>query len=317
MRLFNFKNLSPLAITLIVSALIHLVFIVAVNFEPPVAKFFKDKMPALDVVLVNAKTKSKPTKADALAQANLNRGGNTDANRQMKSALPPPKKQAELMVKPQLEASSSTKKPSKAEMEAERKQQKVAELEKQAQELLTQINAKNKVESSATKEKTAPQSEKGQQEDTAKNRGTADLMARSLEMARLEAQIAKDQDDYQKRPKRKSIGARTQEYRFAAYVENWRQKIEKIGSLNYPEAAKAQRLHGQLRMTVFIKSDGSIEKIEIVSSSGSRILDNAARRIVELAAPYAPFPDEIRKEVDILDVTRTWSFTEENSVTAE
>ncbi|MFA6180296.1 MAG: TonB family protein, partial [Candidatus Methylopumilus sp.] len=122
---------------------------------------------------------------------------------------------------------------------------------------------------------------------------------------------------YQKRPKRKSIGARTQEYRFAAYVENWRQKIEKIGSLNYPEAAKAQRLHGQLRMTVFIKSDGSIEKIEIVSSSGSRILDNAARRIVELAAPYAPFPDEIRKEVDILDVTRTWSFTEENNVTAE
>jgi len=323
LRFFNLNNsgldnLSPLTITLIVSALIHLVLIIAVNFEPPVAKFLKDKMPALDVVLVNAKTKSKPTKADALAQANLNRGGNTDENRQMKSALPPPKnKPTEVSVKQQLEASSSSKKASQTETEAERKQQKIAELEKQAQELMTQLNAKNKVESSATKEKAAPNPEKGQQEDSAKKVGAAELLASSYDIARLEAQIAQQQDEYQKRPKRKYVGARTQEYRFAAYVESWRQKVEKIGNLNYPEAAKDQKLYGQLRMTVSIRSDGSIESIEINQSSGYKVLDNAARRIVEMAAPYAQFPEDVKKDTDILGITRTWTFTKQDSLATE
>jgi len=315
---FNFDNLSPLAITLIVSALIHLVLIIAVNFEPPVAKFFKDKMPALDVVLVNAKTKSKPTKADALAQANLNRGGNTDENRQMKSALPPPKnKPTEISVKQQMEASSSSKKASQTETEAERKQQKIAELERQAQELMTQLNAKTKIESSATKEKAAPNPEKGQQEDSAKKVGAAELLASSYDIARLEAQIAQQQDEYQKRPKRKYVGARTQEYRFAAYVESWRQKVEKIGNLNYPEAAKDQKLYGQLRMTVSIKSDGTIDSIEINQSSGYKVLDNAARRIVEMAAPYAQFPEDVKKDTDILGITRTWTFTKQDSLATE
>jgi len=315
---FNFDNLSPLAITLIVSALIHLLLIIAVNFEPPVANFFKDKMPALDVVLVNAKTKSKPTKADALAQANLNRGGNTDENRQMKSALPPPKnKPTEISVKQQMEASSSSRKASQTETEAERKQQKVAELEKQAQELMTQLNAKTKVESSATKEKAAPNPEKGQQEDSAKKVGAAELLASSYDIARLEAQIAQQQDEYQKRPKRKYVGARTQEYRFAAYVESWRQKVEKIGNLNYPEAAKDQKLYGQLRMTVSIRSDGTIESIEINQSSGYKVLDNAARRIVEMAAPYAQFPEDVKKDTDILGITRTWTFTKQDSLATE
>ena len=312
------EDLSPLAITLIVSAWVHIILIVAINFEPPLAKFFKDKMPALDVVLVNAKTKSKPTKADALAQANLNRGGNTDANRQMKSALPPPKnKPIELTEKAQAETTSSARKASKAETEAERKQQKIAELEKQAQELMTQLNAQRKVESSATKENAAPKPEKGQQDNSTKKVGASDLMASSLDIARLEAQIARQQDEYQKRPKRKYIGARTQEYRFAAYVESWRQKVEKIGNLNYPEAAKDQKLYGQLRMTVSIRADGTIENIEINQSSGYKVLDDAAKRIVELAAPYAAFPEDLKKDTDILGITRTWTFTKQDSLATE
>mgnify|MGYP005821145525 FL=1 len=136
-------------------------------------------------------------------------------------------------------------------------------------------------------------------------------------MARLEAQIAKQQDEYQKRPKRKFIGARTQEYRFATYVEAWRQKVERVGNLNYPEAAKEQKIYGQLRMTVSIKADGTLEKIEINQSSGHKILDDAARRIVELAAPYAPFPEDIRKDTDILSITRTWTFTRQDSLSAD
>ena len=87
--------------------------------------------------------------------------------------------------------------------------------------------------------------------------------------------------------------------------------------MNYPAAAKAQKLYGQLRMTVSIKADGSIEDLVIDKSSGSKILDDAAKRIVELAAPYTRFPDDIKKDTDILSITRTWSFTQEEQVATE
>jgi protein TonB len=317
LKLAFLKNWEPLEITLAVSAFAHLVVIAAVKFEPPDLKFFKDKMPPLEVVLVNTKTETAPNKADAMAQANLNRGGNTEENRQMKSALPPPKQQVtEVSVKPTTEARKAAQ-AAEAQAQAERKQQqRVAELERQAQELMTQINAKKKVETAPPKQSAAPEVEKQQQQATSKLSGV-DLMASSLDIARLEAQIAKQQDEYQKRPKRKFIGARTQEYRFATYVEAWRQKVEKVGNLNYPEAAKEQKIYGQLRMTVSIKSDGNIESIEVNQTSGFKVLDDAARRIVELAAPYAVFPEDIRKDTDILSITRTWTFTKQDSLATE
>ena len=142
-------------------------------------------------------------------------------------------------------------------------------------------------------------------------------MQKSLEAARLEAQISRDWDNYQKRPKRKFIGARTQEYRFARYVEDWRMKVEKVGNLNYPEAARQQKLYGQLQLTVSISADGSVESVEINRSSGHKVLDAAASRIVELAAPYAPFPEDIRKDTDILGITRTWIFTRADQLASE
>lgn len=317
MNLSILKSMDTFGIAVAVSALVHIVVIVALNFEPPDLKKFTDRMPPLDVVLVNAKTKTAPTKADALAQANLDRGGNTDEKRQMKSALPAPKqKVTEFSVTP-AEAKQAAKSAA-LQTEAERKEQKVAELEKQARELMTQLNAAKKVESSPTKQAAAPPTDQGQQQTSVKKSlNNTDLMESSLEMARLEAQIAKQQDDYQKRPKRKFIGARTQEYRFAVYVESWRQKVEKVGNLNYPEAARDLKLYGSLRMTVSIKADGSIETVEINQSSGSKVLDDAAKRIVELAAPYAPFPEDVRKDTDILSITRTWTFTKEDSLASE
>jgi len=116
-------------------------------------------------------------------------------------------------------------------------------------------------------------------------------------------------DEYQKHPKRASITDSTKEYAFARYVEDWITKVERVGQDNYPEAASRDGIYGSLKLTVSIYADGRVEKIEVIRTSGSRILDDAAVRIVELAAPYAPFPDDMREKADILSITRTWTFT--------
>lgn len=305
---------NRLAVMLGVSIAVHAVLL-TIKFAAPELKKLKDNMAALEVVLVNTKTQSAPSKADALAQANLDRGGNTDADRRMKSALPVPKnKPKEVSAKLAAEARLASQQAAPTQSQQTQKEHRVAELEKQARELMTQIKPSRPVESLPSQPAAATNPEQGTQEATPKTLNTADLVAQSLDAARLEAQISKDWDSYQKRPKRKFIGARTKEYRFAAYVEAWRQKVEKVGTLNYPEAAKAQKLYGSLRMTVNIKADGSIESIELNESSGHQVLDDAARRIVELAAPYSEFPPEVRKDTDIISITRTWTFTREETL---
>jgi periplasmic protein TonB len=140
------------------------------------------------------------------------------------------------------------------------------------------------------------------------------LSEKALELQRLEAQISREFDNYQQRPKKRHIGARAAEYRFARYVEDWRQKVEKVGNENYPAAARERKLYGSLVLTVGIKSDGRIESVEIDRASGHKILDAAALKIVERAAPYSPFPQDIRRDTDILYITRTWSFTREGEL---
>jgi protein TonB len=100
-------------------------------------------------------------------------------------------------------------------------------------------------------------------------------------------------------------------------VDQWRQKIERIGNLNYPEEAKLRKLYGRLQLTVAIKADGTVERVDVNRSSGYKVLDDAARRIVFLASPFAKFPDEIHKDTDILEITRTWTFTREDQISAE
>ena len=308
------NKLDTLQITLLVSAFVHAVMIAAVKFEPPDLKKFKDNLPILEVFLVNAKTESKPDKAEVFAQANLDRGGNTEQDRKMKSALPALKQQeVEFTVKPSAQPKNGAKS-AKQIAEDTQEQKRVAALEKQAQELMTQINSSKKVETQTVQQATAKKSELGDQEASNKKIDMNAVTAAALEMDRLEALISKQQDEYQKRPKRKFIGARVKEYKYALYVDAWRQKVEKIGNLNYPEAAKNLKLYGQLQMTVSIKADGSIENIELNRSSGHKVLDEAARHIVELGAPYARFTDDMHKETDILSITRTWTFTKEDSL---
>ena len=143
-----------------------------------------------------------------------------------------------------------------------------------------------------------------------------DLAESARAMARLEGEINKSIDDYNKRPRTKFIGARTKEYRFAQYIESWRQKVERIGTLNYPEEARG-KLYGSLVLTASINHDGSLNRVDINRSSGYKVLDEAAKRIVRMAAPYADFPPDIRRDTDILEITRTWYFTQGDQVSSK
>ena len=137
------------------------------------------------------------------------------------------------------------------------------------------------------------------------------LMPQNLEMARLSAEIDRRQDLYARRPKRKFISASTREYEYATYMRAWVEKVERVGNLNYPAAARRQGLTGLVLMTVSVRRDGSVEGVLINSSSGHTVLDAAAIRIVHLAEPFPPLPKG-KDEVDILDITRTFRFLDGN-----
>lgn len=133
-------------------------------------------------------------------------------------------------------------------------------------------------------------------------------------LASLQAQLDIRRQAYAKRPRRYTISsASTQKARDALYLDNWRKKVEAVGNLNYPAQARSQGIYGNLRLLVSIRSDGTIASVRILSSSGHQILDESAIRIVNMAAPFAPFPEELRQEADILDIIRTWQFQRNNS----
>jgi protein TonB len=270
------------------SVLLHMI-VLAIHFSPFDVPRFDREGPPLEIALVNAKSESKPTKADILAQARLDGGGNTDANRRAKTPLPVPPKDS-------------------AAQDLAVATQQVSQLEQRTREMLTQLNAAAAVVTPAPKPNDVP--------DVALPNAN-EMMQRTLETMRLEAQIAKQMDAYQKRPKRRFVGARAEEYRFARYVEDWRMKVEGIGNRNYPVAAREQKLYGSLLITVGIRADGTLESVTVDKPSGKKVLDLAATRIVEMAAPYAPFPADIRRDTDILYITRTWTFAPGDSLTSQ
>jgi protein TonB len=128
-------------------------------------------------------------------------------------------------------------------------------------------------------------------------------------VASLQAQLDLHRQEYAKRPRRYTISsASTREDRDALYLDNWRKRIEAIGNLNYPAQASVQGIYGMLRVMVALNPDGTVNDIRILRSSGERVLDEAAIRIVQLAAPFEPFPPEMRANVDVLEIIRTWQF---------
>lgn len=272
--------------TILISVIFHAIVLFGISFKLPYPEIDKTATP-LEVVLVNSKSTSKSRNANTLAQANLDGGGNTDSNRRAKTPLPLSSEHEHTVTK------------------------KTEQLEQESEQLMTAVESDQDVY------QTALPSDQPEQNRPGIN--GSDLVQRSIEIARLEAQTARDYEAYQHRPKRRFIGARTQEYRFARYVEDWRLKVERIGNMNYPEAARREKLYGNLQLTVGIRSDGSLESLEINRSSGKKVLDEAAVRIVNLAGQngFAPFPPDISRDTDVLHITRTWAFTRSDELTSQ
>jgi len=267
------------------SLLVH-ALLLSVHFSFPSA-FRHSSETQLDVVLVNSKHKSKPTEAQAKAQANLDGGGNTDENRIAKTPLPA-SEQVQIG-----DALTET-------------QRRVQDLETQQQKLLALT--KSRLATPADPRKAEPQPDHPTY--------GSELVQSALAIARMEAQIEREVEEYNKRPRKKFIGARTEEAVDAQYLEDWRAKVERIGNLNYPEAAKG-KLYGSLVLHVEIRSDGNLESVEVSRSSGHKVLDEAAVRVVRMAAPYSNFPAALKNKTDIIAFARTWVFTKADQIRSE
>lgn len=269
---------SRLKLAILISVVCHAAVLFGINLKSPIPKDSKTGNP-LEVVLVNSKSASKPDKADALAQANR-------SDRRVETPIP-------LALK------------NNRAVETDIASQEAKQPEQEAQQLTTEASSDEFMY-----EADPPWA---QSERSRNAIDTTGLVQRSLEIARLEAQTPVNHEAHQHGLKRKFIGALTREFRFARYAEDWRLKVERVGNLNYPEAARREGLYGKLQLTVGIKSDGSIESIKINRSSRIKVLDEAAIRIVNLAGQngFAPFPPDISRDTDILHITRTWVFTQD------
>jgi protein TonB len=240
----------------------------------------------LDVILVNSRSAQKPKDhVQALAQVNQDGGGNTDKDRRASTPMPP----------------ISQNRPGD-QLEQQQMQHRLQELEARQQALLAQ-NGRIRLKSE----------EKNPEVQPSPTVDGLDLRESALAIARLEAEVSKNIEEYNKRPRKKFVRVRTQGIHEALYVENWRQKVENVGTLNYPSAARG-KLFGSLEMTVTIDRNGNVVSIEIDKSSGNRTLDDAARRIIHLAAPYAPLPPAIAREWDHLVITRIITFSRNDSI---
>jgi protein TonB len=262
------------------SLLLH-ALLLSLHFKFPGELRWKSANQQLDVILVNAKSRQKPGRTDALAQNNLEGGGETEQDRRARTPLP--------VIDPRTPG-----------RDLAQSQRRVQQLEAQQRKLLSQMR-RAPASVAADAERRAPAESPS---PALSGRDLADL---SLAALRLQAEIDRNLEAYQKRPRKKFIGASATEYRFAQYEEDWRQKVERVGTVNYPAAARG-KFYGNLRMTVTLRADGNVESIELDRSSGLKVLDDAAFRIVRMASPYAVFPADIRRDTDLLVITRTWFF---------
>lgn len=274
-----------LGLTLFFAVVLHAIIILGVTFAPDEDNN-EEVPPSLDITLVHQKSSEEIEDAELLAQANLAGGGNAEETSRQAS---PASTAANIPDPGSATASSIAATPPPQEA-------------KQSQIVMTQEKASHQtVITEMTPEV------KQQQQITA-----AELMARSKEIAALSAEINRTMESYAGREKHRFISARTREFRDAAYLDAWRSKIERIGNINYPEAARKRNLSGSLILDVALRQNGTVQEITVRRSSGHKVLDDAAKRIVRLASPFAPFPEEMKKDTDILHITRTWQFLSEN-----
>ncbi len=269
-----------LSFSLFLAAAVHAVIILGVSFVPSLSE---TRTPAaLEVVLVQESSNSeKPEEADYLSNAAQDGGGDVEENTRPSSPFASDLDEETDGVAPTpLEAASP-------EVQ-----------EQQPEQVLTTVFSSTEVNSDSPETETKPLDAK------------VDDVAVDYEMAvaQLEADIDREREEYAKRPRKKVIDARTHESAAAAYMYEWAESIERIGNLNYPEQARARNLSGAVLLVVGIYKSGEINSVEVRRSSGIALIDDAAKRIVRLAAPFPALGPDLASETDILYIIRTWEF---------
>ena len=270
---FESPTVDRLALTLFIATAVHALIILGVGFEAFDQDPLDKTTPTLDITVVNPTKSLPPEDYDYLAESSQEGAGNTEEK-----------------VRPQQQMMEQA--PAAAP----------AEDKPAPTQVLTRDDSLKNIEKPSETE-----TDKKSEQPSA-----TELVNRSLEMLALDRQINQSLLAYSKKPRSKFISARTKEFKYASYMRDWVAKVERVGELNYPDAARRQNLSGKLIVQVAVYPDGSVRDITIRKPSGHKILDDAAVRIVKLAAPFAPFPDSISKDTDVLVITRTWVFTSSN-----
>ncbi len=273
------RDSDLLAVAAALAVALHAAVIGLVHFEF-LGKRPDDVPSSLDVVLVEFATEQAPDEADFLAQA-TQRGGGT-AEEVDRPAEPP----------------ATSREEENAPIDQEAADSAAREQPDQVDELVQRASADP-----------APAVRDQTELDPQVELSTSEIIEQMRSVARTSSERISEARDYPERPRRKFISANTREHLYAGYMRSWVSKVERVGNLNYPAAARRQNLAGALVLSVDVHEDGSIGRIRVLRSSGHNILDEAAVRIVRLSAPFAPLPEEIRREVDVLTITRTWQFS--------
>lgn len=269
---------DSLAMAIAVAAGLHAAVIGLVHFDVLTGR--SDAIaPSLDVILVDWATDEAPDEADFLAQATQIGGGESP-----EVGLPAEPPAAEpAITEPELPQEEA--------------------LAEDTPQVLEDLVATDQPAEPLTQEPEVSEAVDPQPLDS------RELIEQSLAMARVAPQRPTEARDFRQQPRRKFISASTREHIYASYMRAWIAKVERIGNMNYPEAARRRNIEGSLVLSVDILPDGSVEHVRVLRSSGHEVLDEAAVRIVRLSAPFAPLPDEVTDQVDILTITRTWQFS--------
>lgn len=276
-----------LGVMLFIAAIVHGLVILGVSFEPLLTNMRTP--PALEVILVENKTENKPEEADYLAANSQDGGGQSDDNTRPTSPFVSNQDLGTDGLAPtKMEAAAPTP----------RKQQ--------ADSILTNLFSDTTINSENNRSEKTP--------DIPRKSPIA--VDQSLEIARLSAEIEAQAEKYAKRPKKKFLNARTVESTAAEYMFKWVEKVERTGNLNYPDAARRENLQGALVLVVGIFKNGDIESVTVDESSGHKLLDDAAVRIVRMAAPFDALTGNLGEETDILYIVRTWEFLGNNEITS-
>ncbi len=290
----NAPQIDPsdrLGMTLFVAVVVHAIIVLGVTFQPDLTRLPQIKSPPIEIKLVHQTSDEKPEDAKALAQASLDGGGEHEQPESPQSPAFTP-------INPQRMGADSVITRPAAPPPPERPPESRP---------LTQARSDLRA---VTPPDTDP--------ETVRQPLTAEeLVARSIEIATLSAEISQAMTDFAQRGRHRYISARTREFRDAVYLDAWRAKIERIGNLNYPEEAKRRNITGNLLLDVAINADGSLQGVTLLRSSGHKVLDDAAMRIVYLSAPFSPFSQEMKKDTDVLHITRNWEFLDSHSLTTQ